>query len=306
MEKQKTELCFKIAKILPSNITTDFLSKISPGIIQNDSVKQLQNALPLPLSINKSDSLGAFINSEFNHDGDSYRSPWSNEYFPSSGGHKILANELRTLEVQLNSLTKLYTKFYYNNTAVSSVFIWEQGDSLASGFNVALLVKNDIAEDYKGLKQSFLDSINVVNVKFVREMDKGAEKIKAVYKICSTLLYEINFKDFEDSGYTGHLIKQGEDYSYLKSYLDYDEHCEKIGKLMEGTENLMRAQFEEIYLKKTEKIITQMRNTFILGRQNITQSQNLKSIFSEIEKSEKRVEPTKEETYETNVTQIKI
>ena len=107
----------------------------------------------------------AFINSEFNHDGDSYRSPWSNEYFPTSEGHKLLPNELRELEVQLNTLMKLYTKLYYAPTAVSSVFIWEQGDSISSGFNCAVLFKN-VIEKSKGIVNSTLDSINIINVKF--------------------------------------------------------------------------------------------------------------------------------------------
>ncbi len=94
------------------------------------------------MSISKDDSSGYFIKSEFNYESFSYRSPWSNIYFPVVEFPKFPPNELRELEIILNKLFKVYTKLYYGNEAVSSVYIWEQGESIESGFSCALLVKN--------------------------------------------------------------------------------------------------------------------------------------------------------------------
>jgi capping protein beta len=95
-----------------------------------------------PISICNDDSIGLFIKSDFNRESDSYRSPWSNKYFPEVEVPKFPPNELRELEIILNKLFKIYTRFYYGETAVSSVFVWEQGDSIENGFACALLVKN--------------------------------------------------------------------------------------------------------------------------------------------------------------------
>ena len=75
--------------------------------------KNLLNIIPTPISINNSDSLGKFINSEFNHDDESYRSPWSNQYFPIKESKKRLVNEFRELELKLNKIIKMYSKLNY-------------------------------------------------------------------------------------------------------------------------------------------------------------------------------------------------
>ena len=145
MEHSNTiDLCVKTSKLLPTKKIPEFLNNIVRDFITQEGKKELHKIIASPLCINTSDSIGSFITSEFNHDGDSYRSPWSNEYFPTTEGHKLLPNELRELEVRLNKLVKLYTKLYYGEQAISSTYIWEQGDAISSGFNCAVLIKNNI------------------------------------------------------------------------------------------------------------------------------------------------------------------
>ncbi len=283
----KPEICMKICQILPPNKTLDYLNKISPTFINQESKRDISKYLVTPLSINKSDSLGLFINSEFNHDGNSYRSPWSNEYFPDNEGHRILSNELRELEKQLNYLFKIYTQLYYNNNAISSVYIWEQGDSINNGFNCSVLIKN-IIDDCKLIYDSFLDSINVITVKFSNETDqKKNTKLKATYRVSCTMLYDIKIKNFEDCGFNGNLYKIIEEYNYPKNYLDYQTHINSIGRLVEYIETQLREQLNKIILVKTDDIISQMRNTFIIGKQGIEQSNNLKGIYDELLQNKK-------------------
>ena len=284
MEHSNTiDLCVKTSKLLPTNKIPEFLNNIVSDFITQEGKKELHKIIASPLCINTSDSIGPFITSEFNHDGDSYRSPWSNEYFPTTEGHKLLPNELRELEVRLNKLVKLYTTLYYGEQAVSSTYIWEQGDAISSGFNCAVLIKNKI-DKKKGIGNSALDSINVINGKFIKERDKTTERIKAVYKIFTTMLYEVNFGKFSNCGFSGNVSKLGEESAYPSTYLDYDTHCENIGKIVENMENYLRSNLDEIYMKKTDEIIAKMRNTFIIGRQNNIQRENLKSFFNEFEK----------------------
>ena len=82
-----------------------------------------------------SDPNGPFLKTEFNRDGDSYRSPLSNKYFPESEGY-LPQGELRRIEEIGNVLFAEYTKLYYGNGAISNFFVTEGGsaDNFSFGF----------------------------------------------------------------------------------------------------------------------------------------------------------------------------
>jgi len=88
--------------------------------------------------------MGAFIKSEYNQvqKWTCFRSPWSNTFFPHTEEPVFPPNELRELEIKLNKLFATYCRFYYSPTSVSSVYIWDLGDSMESGFAVSCLIKN--------------------------------------------------------------------------------------------------------------------------------------------------------------------
>ena len=146
---------FNLKQDLPQKSIPKYIDIVCPSLVPIDNKKNLLNIIPTPISINNSDSLGKFINSEFNHDGESYRSPWSNQYFPINESKKRLVNELRELEIKLNKIIKMYAKLYYGEDSVSSVYIWEQGELISSGFNVAILITNKITDVKKNIKNSF-------------------------------------------------------------------------------------------------------------------------------------------------------
>ena len=70
------------------------------------------------------DEYGIFLKSEFNRDGNSYRSPISNKYSPKINDGLYPIKELRNLEIKFNKMIQIYTKLYYSDSAVSSVYIW--------------------------------------------------------------------------------------------------------------------------------------------------------------------------------------
>ena len=100
------------------------------------------NNIEKQLEICKDDSMGYFIKSSFNRVGDSYRSPWTNKFFPELEQPVYPPEIFRDLEVAFNDIYSLYAKLYYGNDAVSSVYVWEQGDSLENGFYIGLLIDN--------------------------------------------------------------------------------------------------------------------------------------------------------------------
>jgi capping protein (actin filament) muscle Z-line, beta len=186
MDKAKIHICLNMIKKLPVDDIDKNIQSFSILLNKKDQIKEFRNKVDKPLRISKDDSLGDFIKSEFNCELDSYRSPHSNKYFPYIDNAKYPPNELRQLEIILNKLFKEYAKLYYGNTAITSVYVWEHGENIESGFYCALLVKN-IVKSTKGLVTGEWDSVNLVTIKFNNEKD---ERIKANYKIYSNVIFK--------------------------------------------------------------------------------------------------------------------
>ena len=46
------------------------------------------------------------------------------------------------MEISFNEIYAIFARMYYGEDAISSVYVWEQGDSYENGFNLALLINN--------------------------------------------------------------------------------------------------------------------------------------------------------------------
>jgi len=68
-----------------------------------------------------------FLKSEYNRDGDSYRSPWSNEYFPEIETEFYPNEQLRRYEQIANLMVQEYKNLYYGD-AVSNAYFWDKED----------------------------------------------------------------------------------------------------------------------------------------------------------------------------------
>ena len=63
-----------------------------------------------------------FLKHEYNRDGDSYRSPWSNQYLPKTESTFYPSAHLLQLEQKANNMFATYVRLYYDN-AHSSVYL---------------------------------------------------------------------------------------------------------------------------------------------------------------------------------------
>jgi len=189
MEKAKINICINFTKKLPVDNLEKNISRLSVLLNKKELIKEFVQKSDRRLVVSTRDSLGEFIKSEFNCEFDSYRSPHSNKYFPHRENAKYPPSELRELEIILNKIFKEYTKLYYGNSAVPSVYVWEQGESIDNGFYCAVLIKNSLVK-YKGLESGEWDSVNIVNVKFTNEKEKYTERIKATYKIYTSFIFK--------------------------------------------------------------------------------------------------------------------
>ena len=111
---------------------------------------------------------------DYNRDGDSHRSPWSNKYFPPIDDGFLPSARLRTLEIEANEVFDAYRELYYEG-GTSSVYLWD----LDGGFAACFLIKKKVEGDRFVNKGSW-DSINIVEV----SEDGG----KATYKLTTTVM----------------------------------------------------------------------------------------------------------------------
>jgi capping protein beta len=132
--------------------TTDHLNAIIS--IAPDLTEDLLSSVDQPLTVRRCKQTGRdYLLCDYNRDGDSYRSPWSNQFDPpldeaGSGGVGAGGNEgagegaipserVRKMEVKANEAFDVYRDLYYEG-GVSSVYFWNLDDGFAG---VVLLKK---------------------------------------------------------------------------------------------------------------------------------------------------------------------
>ena len=84
-----------------------------------------------------------FLLCDYNRDGDSYRSPWSNVYFPKLDAAEpgfYPSEFLRKLELNMNEAFDQYRELYYEG-GISSVYLWDT--SHAKNFAGVILFKKE-------------------------------------------------------------------------------------------------------------------------------------------------------------------
>jgi len=211
-----------------------------------DLTEQLLSMVDQPLKV--AHDAGAkrdYLLCDYNRDGDSYRSPWSNKYDPPISGAQPSA-KLRDLEVKANEAFDIYRDLYFEG-GVSSVYCWD----LENGFASVVLIKKTQDATKKGqpMKGTW-DSIHVVEVQ-----DKGAN---ATYKLTSTVMLFIETQTAETGTVTlaGSLTRQAS--KGLKVTKEWT-HVNNVGKMVEDMEFNLRQTLETIYFGKTKDIMNQLR-----------------------------------------------
>ena len=114
---------------------------------------------------------------DYNRDGDSHRSPWSNKYYPEQVEGNFPNERLRQLEIEANQAFDQYREMYFEG-GTSSVYLWDQDGT--QGFAGVILIKNN-CDEAKKIKGCW-DSIHVF---------EAAEKDgcrMAHYKLISTVM----------------------------------------------------------------------------------------------------------------------
>lgn len=231
-------------RLPPADIEENLMGLID---LVPDLCENLLSAVDQPLKIaHDAASKRDYLLCDYNRDGDSYRSPWSNKYDPPLGDGQLPSQTLRGVELKANEIFDIYRDLYFEG-GVSSVYCWD----LDSGFAAVVLIKKTQDHSKKGqpMKGTW-DSIHVVEV--------NESKKNANYKLTSTVMLSIE-TETEATGtvtLSGSLTRQTtNEYQVTET----SPHVCNIGRMVEDMEYKLRQTLETIYFGKTKDIANELR-----------------------------------------------
>jgi len=175
------------------NSALNLMRRMPPGSIENSLAglielvpsltEELLNHVDQPLKVRRDVVKNAdFILCDYNRDGDSFRSPWSNTYYPPMDDGIVPDARLRAMEVEANAIFDIYRRQYFEG-GQSSVYFFDTEEKSPTAFGCCFLVHKDVAQD-KGLDRGWWDSIHV----FEATQDR---KGLYTYKLISTVIVSL-------------------------------------------------------------------------------------------------------------------
>ncbi|KAF9974510.1 hypothetical protein BGZ73_002068 [Actinomortierella ambigua] len=229
-------------RLPPQNTEENLASLI---VLQPDLTEDLLNSIDQPLKVRTCAKTGKeYLLCEYNRDGNSYRSPWSNEFDPPLADATYPSPNLRKLELAANDAFDTYRELYYEG-GVSSVYFWD----MDPGFAGVVLIRK--VGDGAGRMKGAWDSIHVFE-----SQDKGRNTL---YKLTSTvMLYMITNKpELGHLNLSGSMTRQAEQ-EFVAD--DPAMHIANIGRMIEEMEIKMRHLLQDVYFGKTKDTINDLRS----------------------------------------------
>lgn len=251
------------------NSALNLMRRMPPSSIENslaglleltpDLCEDLLTHIDQPLKIEQDSKTGkSFVKCDYNRDGDSYRSPWSNLYHPEVPDGFFPSAKLRTLETEANGLFDIYRKMYFDQGSHSSVYFFETSDEdTQDSFGSCWLIHKDVPQ--KGSLQSgWWDSIHVF------EVVPGTKAGHFVYRLTTTVMIAMIVGDegahkIGKADLSGSMTKQAEEEKKLDARTG--GHVQNMGEMLEQMELRIRNGIEGIYIQKTREVINGMRST---------------------------------------------
>jgi capping protein (actin filament) muscle Z-line, beta len=264
-----------LRRLPPNNIPTSLssLTTLLPSLTED-----LLSSVDAPLSTATDPSSNRpFLLCDYNRDTDSYRSPWSNKFYPPlpsdiAAEATYPSERIRNLEVELNTAFDVYRQMYYEG-GISSIYLWDQDDGFAG---VVLLKKTLDGTDSAGW-----DSIHVFEVDERRTVGSGGQSKSAHYKLTSTVILHLaqNSSSAGSGGGSGkdEMTLAGSMTRQLESTLPLtptgsassdNAHTLNIGRLVEDMEGKMRNLLQEVYFGKAKDVVGDLRSIGALSGVN--------------------------------------
>ncbi|KAH9949988.1 F-actin capping protein beta subunit [Amylocystis lapponica] len=229
-----------------------------------DYADDLLGSVDQPLKVMTDRATGKeYLACDYNRDGESYRSPWSNEYDPPLDDGTVPSPKLRKLEITANEAFDTYREMYYEG-GVSSVFLWDLDDG---GFAGVVLLKKALAPGSPTEPAGSWDSIHVFEA-----AERGRQ---AHYKLTSTIMLQMvdraavaggasakegappDAKRDGEINLSGSMTRQTEQDWPLQ---DQASHIVNTGRMIEEMEIKMRNLLQEVYFGKTRDVVFDLRS----------------------------------------------
>ncbi|KAE9402886.1 F-actin capping protein [Gymnopus androsaceus JB14] len=228
-----------------------------------DYADDLLGSVDQPLQLKTDRATGKeYLACDYNRDGESYRSPWSNEYDPPLEDGTVPTPKLRKLEISANDAFDTYREMYYEG-GVSSVYLWDLDDG---GFAGVVLLKKTMTPSAPSEPSGSWDSIHVFET-----AERGRQ---AHYKLTSTIMLQLVMKKASEDDdqkadgreswkrdgeitLGGSMTRQTEQDWPIH---DSSSHITNTGKMIEEMEIKMRNLLQEVYFGKTRDIIYDLRS----------------------------------------------
>jgi len=247
---------------LPPNQVPKNLGAICSLIENEDTQEDIQVKTDQPLEMHEDADKGIdFLGCEYNKDGDSYRSPWSNKYYPAIDDPSYTpfhpSGNLLEMEVKANDVFTRYAKLYYDKDFVTSVYFFESGAD--NGFGSCWLVKKTVkggGSEGGGAQDSTWDAIHVCN-----HTHNGAdEKTREYTHTINTTVFLMMSTNNDDQG---KVEVAGNATRVLSETVAMDKLAKdknnfilaSIGKLIEQNETQVRRDIKGQLLDKSKLII---------------------------------------------------
>jgi len=244
MSEETLNSCLNLIRRMPPSTVENSLA----GLIElaPDAQDDLFTNVDQPLQIEQDTKAGkAFVVCDYNRDGDSYRSPWTNQYFPKIDGF-LPDKRLRAMEEMANSIFDAYRNLYFEG-GNSSAYFFETDDQ---NFGACWLIHKEVDAE-KSLKKGWWDSTHVFEV--------APNGDKFVYKLTTTVMISMQLMDDKIGSANLSGLRTQQDTKTFAAKED-PEHVCNMGKMLEDMELRIRNALEGIYIQKTREVINGMRS----------------------------------------------
>jgi len=261
------------------NSALNLMRRMPPSSVENslaglielvpDLTEDLLNHVDQPLKVLRDTKAGRdFILCDYNRDGDSHRSPWSNSYYPPQDDGFVPSAALRKMETEANDIFDTYRKLYFEG-GTSSVYFFNTDEKDNKSFGACFLIHKDVdpkelaaqtgagaaatqsAKD-KGLDAGWWDSIHVFEV---TEAKKGTYE----YKLTTTVMVSMSVKNplVGEVDLSGNMTQQD---TKVFAVTELSPHISNLGRMLEEMELKIRNSIEGIYIQKTREVVNGMRS----------------------------------------------
>ncbi|MCJ1481029.1 F-actin-capping protein subunit beta [Schaereria dolodes] len=239
---------------LPPHSTTVNLTRLCT--LAPHLTEDLLSSVDQPLEVHRCKKSGRdYLLCDYNRDGDSWRSPWSNEFEPPLGegdeeGTRP-SERVRGMEIRMGEAVDVYRDLYYEG-GVSSVYFWDLDD----GFAGVVLLKKTTP---RGRSEGGWDSIHVFEA-----IDRART---AHYKLTSTVILHLGTSNesLGEMELSGNMTRQIEQDMPVD---DDTSHIVNVGKLIEDMELKMRNLLQEVYFGKARDVVGDLRSIAPLTEAN--------------------------------------